>query len=170
MSFVSDVYSSKKARMPIVVTFFEETRRGYAKGIRCVVTGLSKSPCSPVLRASATPANCRWSSFASEAIDANIKPCWEVQGRSDAACTAKLLILPNFASCGSRPSARHARSSAAGPPRWHAERHVHDRRQRSRESYASCSAPTSSAEKGFTARFSFHIPKPTSPDMVPQEP
>ncbi len=41
MSFVSDVYSSKKTRMPIVVTFCEETRGGYAKGIRCVVTGLS---------------------------------------------------------------------------------------------------------------------------------
>ncbi len=40
MSFASDVYSIK-TRKPIVVTFCEETRRGYAKGIRCVITGLS---------------------------------------------------------------------------------------------------------------------------------
>ncbi len=41
MSFVSDVYSSKKTRMPIVVTFCLETRRGYAQGIRCVVKGIA---------------------------------------------------------------------------------------------------------------------------------
>ena len=41
MSFVSDVYSSKKTRMPIVVTFCEETRRGYARGIRCIVQGIA---------------------------------------------------------------------------------------------------------------------------------
>ena len=41
MSFVSDVYSSKKTRMPIVITFCEETRRGYAKGIRCIVKGIA---------------------------------------------------------------------------------------------------------------------------------
>ena len=40
MSFASDVYSSK-TRKPIVATFCEETRRGYARGIRCIVTGLS---------------------------------------------------------------------------------------------------------------------------------
>jgi hypothetical protein len=40
MSFASDVYSIK-TRKPIVATFCEETRRGYARGIRCVITGLS---------------------------------------------------------------------------------------------------------------------------------
>ncbi len=40
MSFVADVYSSK-TRKPIVVTFCEETRRGYARGIRCMVQGIA---------------------------------------------------------------------------------------------------------------------------------
>ncbi len=40
MSFASDVYSIK-TRKPIVVTFCEETRRGYAKGIRCIIQGIA---------------------------------------------------------------------------------------------------------------------------------
>ena len=40
MSFVSDVYSMK-TRKPIVATFCEETRRGYARGIRCMVKGIA---------------------------------------------------------------------------------------------------------------------------------
>jgi hypothetical protein len=40
MSFASDVYSSK-TRKPIVATFCAETRRGFAKGIRCVIQGIA---------------------------------------------------------------------------------------------------------------------------------
>ena len=38
--FVADVYSSE-TRKPIIVTFCEETRRGYARGIRCMVQGIA---------------------------------------------------------------------------------------------------------------------------------